>query len=360
MKLSNKDKENKNNQLSGIKEIARRANVSIATVDRVIHNRTGIAKKTKEKILDIIKELNYQPNIHARRLALARQFRIATLIPQRSKETSYWEGPLKGIDTASAEISQYGVILEKFFYDQDSISSFQQQSQLVLKSKPDGILLAPSFIEESVSFVQKCQKQNIPYVLMDSDLPVEGSLAYIGPQLNASGNLSAHLISYLIGKNDSILIVNISKELDGQHHLLKKEEGFRNYFRTHRWDNKILKININKTDPKSIEKGLSTVFKENAGIKVVFVTNSRVSNVAAFVKDLDRKVILVGYDFVNENIEYIEKGVIDFLICQKPLEQAYKGVMTLYQHLAASAPVEKVTFMPIDIITRENYKFYNY
>ncbi|GEP96897.1 LacI family DNA-binding transcriptional regulator [Chitinophaga cymbidii] len=353
-------KEKKNNQLSGIKEIARRANVSIATVDRVIHDRTGIAKGTKERILKIIKELNYQPNIHARRLALAKQFRIATLIPVRSKETSFWEGPLKGIEMASAEISQYGVVVEKFFYDQESVTSFQQQSQALLKTKPDGLLFAPSFMEESVVFVQKCIKQHIPYVLMDSDLPVEGSLAYIGPNQQASGHLSAHLISYLIEKNDSILIVNISKELDDQHHLLKKEEGFRNYFRTHRWDNQILKININKTDPKSIEKGLANMFKEHGNIGVVFVTNSRVSNVAAFVEKLDRKVILIGYDFVNENIEYIEKGVIDFLICQKPLEQAYKGVMAVYQHLAISSPVQKVTFMPIDIITRENYRFYNY
>jgi LacI family transcriptional regulator len=32
-------------ELSGVKEIARRANVSIATVDRVLHNRTGVAQK---------------------------------------------------------------------------------------------------------------------------------------------------------------------------------------------------------------------------------------------------------------------------------------------------------------------------
>ncbi|MBO9154506.1 substrate-binding domain-containing protein [Chitinophaga sp. GCM10012297] len=358
MKSSNNAK--KEQQLSGIKEIARRANVSIATVDRVIHDRPGLAPSTKEKVLKIIKELNYQPNIHARRLSLAKQFRIATLIPVRSKETSFWEGPLKGIEMASAEISQYGATVEKFFYDQESVASFQQQANLLLKSKPDGLLFAPAFMDESVLFVQKCQKLGIPYVLMDSDLPGENSLAYIGPNQNASGSLAAHLISYLVEKDDSILIVNISKELDDQHHLLKKEEGFRNYFRTHRWDNQILKINISKTDPKSIEKGLAGMFKDHPNIRVVFVTNSRVSNVAAFVEKLDRKVILMGYDFVNENIEYIEKGVIDFLICQKPLEQAYKGVMTLYQHLAISFPVKKVTFMPIDIITRENYSFYNY
>ena len=57
------------NKLTGVKEIARRANVSLATVDRVINNRGGVSKKTKEKIELIIKELNYQPNILARRLA---------------------------------------------------------------------------------------------------------------------------------------------------------------------------------------------------------------------------------------------------------------------------------------------------
>ena len=351
----------KQNQLSGIKEIARRANVSIGTGDRGIPDRPGLAPKTKEKVLQIIRELNYQPNIHARRLALAKTFRIATLIPARSNETSFWEGPLKGLETAAAEISVYGVQVEKFFYDQNSIDSFLQQSRQLLKTKPDGILLAPSFIEESVAFVQKCKKQNIPYVLIDSDLPVEGSLAYIGPNLNASGNLAAHLISYLIGKTDKILIVNIARELNDQHHLSKKEEGFRNYFRTHRWDNPILKLNMNKTDSRSIEKGLEAMLKQHNNIKVIFVTNSRVSNVAAFIEKLDHKIILVGFDFLNENIEYIDKGVIDFLICQKPLEQAYKGVMTLYQHLSLpSAPVEKQSFMPIDIITRENYRFYNY
>ncbi len=59
----------KDNTYFGVKEIARRANVSIATVDRVIHNRTGVSEKTKKKFNEIIKELDYQPNILASRLA---------------------------------------------------------------------------------------------------------------------------------------------------------------------------------------------------------------------------------------------------------------------------------------------------
>ena len=91
---------------------------------------------------------------------------------------------------------------------------------------------------------------------------------------------------------------------------------------------------------------------------MVFVTNSRVSDVARFIEKKGIDVLLVGYDYLPRNIEFLEKEVIDFLICQKPLEQAYRGLMTLYQFLAFAIPVEKKYFMPIDIITKENYLFY--
>lgn len=349
---------NNNSDLTGVKEIARRANVSIATVDRVIHNRVGVSVKTKNKINKIIQELNYQPNLLAQRLASRKIFNLATLIPMGSEETSFWEAPLKGIEQAANEIKQFGVVVNSFFYDQNSKNSFVKQSKLILRSNPDGILLAPSFIEESVEFSEKCKTKNIPYVLIDSDLPNQGSLSYMGPDLYQSGYLSAHLISYFTKKNDTILIVNISKEIDNHHHLLKKENGFRSYFSDRKLESKIIKTDIRNTDYLSVEKSLAKELTSEKGVKVVFVTNSRVSDVAKFIEKRKIDVLLVGYDFLSKNIDYLEKEVIDFLICQKPLEQAYRGVMALYQHLAFSIPVENKYFMPIDIITKENYAFY--
>lgn len=345
-------------ELTGVKEIARRANVSIATVDRVIHNRKGVSVETKEKINKLINELNYKPNLLAQRLASRKTLRLATLIPESSKETSFWDAPLKGIEQAGSEIEQFGIVLDKYFYDQNLIDSFVQQTHIILESKPDGILLAPSFIEESVSFTNKCRELNIPYVLIDSDLPNQGSLSYIGPNLYHSGYMGAHLVSYLVNENDKILIVNISREIDNHHHLLKKEEGFRAYFHDHGKSDNILKLDIKNTDLKSIESKLSKMLRENDTIRIVFVTNSRVSNVAHFIERAKKDIILIGYDFLKENIDYMDKGIIDFLVCQKPRQQAYRGVMSLYQHLAFSSPVEKIYFMPIDILTKENSSFY--
>lgn len=345
-------------QSIGVKEIAKKANVSIATVDRVLHNRPGVSIATKQKIDGIIKKYNYQPNILARRLASRRVLRFATLIPSVSKETDYWLSPLQGIAEAETEIKPFGITIDKYFYDLNEEKTFAIQAKKILNSSPDGVLLAPTFVEDSKKFVKQCEQKKIPYVFINSDVPEQNNLCYIGPDLYSSGYMGAHLVNYLVKENQIALLVNISKVMDSMYHLLRKEEGFRSYFQNHPKKIKILKTDIKKTDYSSIKKELNNLFKEN-DIKIVFVTNSRVFYVARFFEEMGIKnVSLIGYDFIEKNLRYLDKDVIDFLICQKPQEQAYKGIMALYNKLVKNENIDKVYHMSIDIIAKENYKFY--
>src|SRR5690606_5783674 len=348
----------KEKQLVGVKEIARRANVSIATVDRVLHNRVGVSEVTKQKITAIIKELNYQPNLLARRLASGKTLHLVTLIPEVSEETDYWEVPLNGVVQAEEEISPYNVKITKLFFDMNNKQSFVEQAELILKEKIDGVLLTPVFIDESIAFTNACQKLKIPFVFINSDIPNQKSLCYYGPNLYHSGYSSAHLINYLVGSDEKLLLVNISKAIESDHHILRKEEGFMAYFDdTKRKD--IVKLNIRKTDYSSVKEHISECLEAHPTIKLIFVTNSRVSKVARYLESIKRSdIILIGYDFLKENTEYLKKGIIDFLICEKPQEQAYRGIRTLYQYLVFPVDIEKDYFMPIDIITKENYEFY--
>jgi LacI family transcriptional regulator len=346
--------------LLGIKEIARRANVSIATVDRVLHNRTGVAARTRDKINAIIQDLNYQPNILARRLASRHVIKFAVLIPRISNETEFWQAPLNGIDQADAAIRQYGIKIEKYFFDQNDKASFVIQSRLILEAKVDGVLLAPNFIEESIAFTNACRKQHIPYIFINSDIPYQDSLTYIGPDLFRSGYLGAHLINYLF-ESGKLLLVNISRDINNNYHyLLRKEEGVRSYFKDHPSKKEVFKVDIRQTDYASIKEKLSEVLSLNPDIKAIFVTNSRVSSVAHYLEEAGiTDKLLIGFDFLKDNIDYLMKGIIDFLICQKPQEQGYRGIMALYNSLVQQMPIEKVQFMPIDIITKENYAFYS-
>jgi len=343
-------------ELNGVKEIARRANVSIGTVDRVIHNRSGVSEKTKKIIQDIIKELDYQPNIMARRLASNKVLNFAVLIPAESNETEFWAAPLIGIEQAESEIKQYGIKVEKYFFDLNDKKSFVNLTKKILKSSIDGVLLAPSFIDESLAFTKQCDQLQIPYVLINSDLP---TLCYIGPELFHSGYLSAHLANYAIRENGKVLIINISREIDNHHHLLRKEEGFRAYFADHAKELTIIKEDIRQTDYSSVAARLKDLLHDHPDAEAIFVTNSRVVSVARYLQESDqKKLLLIGYDYLKDNVAYLKNGLIDFLICQKPQEQGYRGIMALYQDMVLKVEVEKNYFMPIDIITKENYKFY--
>lgn len=343
----------------GVKEIARKANVSIATVDRVLHNRTGVSEATKKTITDIIKKYNYQPNILARRLAARKQLSFATLIPAVSAETDYWQAPLDGIEQAEAEIKQFGIKFDKYFFNLNNKDTFTNAVKKLFKKQVDGILVAPSFVEGAKEFAKECEKRKIPYVFMNSDVPGLGNLCYIGPDLYSSGYAGAHLVNYIIKEGEKALIINISRIPDSMYHVEQKEEGFRAFFQKQKKKIAIDTLEIRKTDYNSIKKELKAAF-ENNNIKVVFVTNSRVFYVARFLEEQNIKgVALIGYDFIDKNLKYLDEGIIDFLICQKPQEQAYRGIMSLYNKLVKNDVIEKKHHMSIDIITRENYRFYN-
>lgn len=359
MKEKNNNHTNGNEEAIGVKEIARLANVSLATVDRVLHNRTGVSEVTRAKIQKIIKRLNYRPNILARRLASGKVYRFAALIPSVSEETDYWQAPLNGINRAESELSQYGIRVERFLFDMNDKKSFQMQAKIILDNEIDGVVMAPSFIAESIQFTNACKELKIPYVFINSDIPSQDSLCYIGPELYKSGYLAASLAGYSKKETGKILVVNIVKEMDNQHHVVRKEEGFRSYFKDKKINAEILEMNINQTDYKAVEKSLTEVFEQNPDITAIFVTNSRVFSVAKFLEKKGRKnVLLIGYDYIEENIQCLKNGKINFLICQKPEEQGYRGVMALYHHLILKIPIANIDYMPIDIITKENYEFY--
>ncbi|WP_205748217.1 LacI family DNA-binding transcriptional regulator [Dyadobacter bucti] len=353
--------EKEDSALSGVKEIARRAKVSLGTVDRVIHNRAGVAVKTRNRINAIIEELNYQPNVLARRLALTSRgtLRLAVLLPDISEETEYWKAPLEGINKAEAEIKQYGVLVEHYFFDQNVQAHFAEQVNRIMENNPDGVLITPTFEKESVVLMKYCKKKKIPCVLMNSDIPDQQRLCYIGPELFDSGYLSAQLVHYCLKEGQKAMIVNIAREIESNVAILRKEDGFMAYFKEKLSEDLLVHLNTTDTSYPAVAARLGGLLEQEKQVGIIYVTNSRVALVAQWLESIGRgDIVLIGYDYLAKNIEFLKKGIIDFLLCEKPQEQGYRGVMSLFQYLVFSATVEESYLIPIDIITSANYRYY--
>ena len=344
-----------------IVDIADLAGVSAGTVDRVLHNRGEVSSKTREKVMDIIKELNYEPDILASVLAGKKTFRIAALLPYGSDQIPFWKYPVAGIEEGLLEIMHFGVLLERYYFDFFDRSSFLRQSSEILNDDIQGVIMASVFTEEAADFLENCNKRNIPVVLINANICSGSCVAFVGQDSFQSGMVAARLMNYGSGNGAEIQIINFIREEGNQEHILKREEGFRKYYNGQKNGNQTLRqLNIVETGGMDVRKILlDAILSPGSRVKGIFVTNSRVFRVASFLEENNAgDIILIGYDLLDENKHFLKKGIIDFLISQKPREQGYKSIMTLYHHLVLKKKVERNQYLPIDIITKENLEHY--
>ena len=69
-----------------IKEISQKAGVSIATVSRVINKKGRYSKETEERVMRIIEETHYEPNLVARGLRVQRMKNVGIIVPDITNE----------------------------------------------------------------------------------------------------------------------------------------------------------------------------------------------------------------------------------------------------------------------------------
>ena len=344
-----------------IKDIARLAQVSTGTVDRVIHKRGEVSEKTRKKIENIIQELDYQPDILARALASKKSFNFDVLMPVSDNDNDFWNSPKAGITKAKDEISPFGVAINSFYFDQFEVKSFKNKAEQLLNEKPDAILFAPVFPTESIEFIQVCKDRDIPVLLFNSNLEEAEDTMYIGQDAVQSGYLAASLLNYSLRDRGDVLIINIAGRKDNHNHILRRERGFRKFFVQHpEIDARIVTLDCTHEQHECLSKLLEDALNRYR-VTSAFVTNSRVYQVAGYLENKNIKSIrLVGYDLLPQNIKALKRGSIDFIISQKPEEQGYRGIMTLFSKIVLQKEVRQFQYIPIDIITRENIDYYEY
>jgi len=351
----------KPNRKAGIKDIAELAGVSIGTIDRVLHNRSEVSEETRKKVMKIVEEVGYTPNIFAKSLSSKKATRIAIVLPDSSDSNPYWEKPIQGIKQAAEELVNYNTEIIYEHFDASNEASFWAVLQKIAAINPDGVVLNPVFEATSKEFLKLFDESKTPYVFIDVDLKGVDNLAYFGQDAERSGLVAARLIDLCTQNNSTILIVKQAKKKVFSTHIENRILGFNNYLQTCSCKNRIhtVTVEVDLNDPNEPEASLDEVFNRDAEIKGVFVPNSRGFKLATYLKDKKKKeLIVVGYDLIDPNVTFLREGYITVLLSQKPEEQAYKAIYALFNQLVSRKAVNKTNFSAIDIITKENLDYY--
>ena len=353
-----------------IKDIAAKANVSVGTVDRVLHNRGRVAEDVRQKVLLMMQELEYEPNMIARTLGANRTYQLAAIQPSHTLDP-YWQAPWEGINKAARELQQYGVMLTVYPYDMTRVESFREQVALATQARPDGIVIAPLFYRESLPFFEQWQQQQIPYVLFNTYITEINPLSYVGQDSYQSGFLAGKLLQFGQPQQGTYLIAHVAEDIANSVHVTQKERGFRDYFAQlttvpnsagqQRTPNlhTILSLDLPaSTDASFAQKLTQLLNQEQEHLRGIFVSTSKAYEIAPYLQQYPSDIRLVGYDLLKENIHFLQEGTIDFLINQNPKEQGYYGLYALADQLVFKKEVSPLKYLPLDIIAKENLHYY--
>jgi LacI family transcriptional regulator len=339
-------------------EIAKLANVSRGTVDRVLHKRGRVSPKTEEKIRAILKDVNYTPNVYARGLKLSKSFRFGIVIPNTSFGVTYWALPKQGIDRAVQELEQHRVEIELFLYDNYVEDSFDNALQKALDAQEslEGLLIAPVFSKTAADRLATIPA-NLPFVIIDTDVPNSHYLSFIGTNSFQSGLLSGRLMHMLVPDGGEIAVF---RELPENFHIYNRVDGFLSFWETKTKYTVTIYDANREIDPNSLGDLTRTVVQNTRDIHGIYVSGSFSHEVARALDQLGAadKVRVIGYDLTSENRLSLVNGGIDVIISNRPDMQGYYGLYSLFQHIVLKRQIEKTQNMPLDIILKENVEFF--
>ncbi|MGG0644779.1 catabolite control protein A [Sporosarcina gallistercoris] len=196
-----------------IYDVAREANVSMATVSRVVNGNPNVKPATRKKVTACIERLGYRPNAVARGLASRKTTTVGVIVPDISK--SYYAELSRGIADV-ATMYEYNIILS------NSDKRPLREIELIedhLGKQVDGLIFMSDSISDDVR--KEMKSANVPIVLagtLDSEFEF--------PTVNIENKDAAYLAVKELIENDHERIAFISGPFSRDINRLSKKTGY--------------------------------------------------------------------------------------------------------------------------------------
>jgi len=177
------------NMSATIKDVAKLAKVSVATVSLVIHNNKRISPETRKRVLKAIKELNYHPTRLARGLVSKKSGNIGFILTEDhfSRTEPFYTQIFLGTEFKAREEEYYILLttVSSNFNEKDSLPRF------VLEKNVDGVILAGKV---PLLLINGLKKYNLPIVFVDYYPPNGDFPAVLIDNLSGGFKATNHLI----------------------------------------------------------------------------------------------------------------------------------------------------------------------
>jgi LacI family transcriptional regulator, galactose operon repressor len=334
-----------------LKDIARQAGVSLATVDRVLHNRPGVRPDTVRRVKDAIARNAFQPHVAAAELARGRARRFAFVMPSGPnlfmQQIQSYLGEMAG--WLSARRLAVEIIATDVFDPSVLAASLE-----ALVGEYDGIAVVALDHPRVRAAINDLVDGGTKVVTLVSDVPSSHRHHYVGIDNIAAGRTAGALVGRLVGeKSGKVAIVAGSLALRDH---AERIFGFNQVMAAEFPQLVVLPVLEGRDEDERSERLTAKLLGKHPDIVGLYNVGAGTAGVAKALIDFgrDRQVVFVGHDVTVLTRKLLLQGVMDAAISQNPGHEARAAVRVL-RALARGEPLlseqEKIR---IDIVMRDN------
>lgn len=336
---------------NGIHRIAELAKVSIGTVDRALHGRTGISQKTRDKVLRIAGELSYTPNPAARTLSVGRStVKIGVCIPREIR--LYYDQMRAGILNEAGRAGSLGVELVHRPVPMLGVDEKQQMTAL-LERGVNAIIVTPGNPEVAGPLIDIAEENNVRVICTTTDAPEShrSSLVAVDPEL--SGRLAAELLAKFVAPASKAAMV--TGMLNTEEHRLKAS-GFSEGFSTECDGGEVVAVvEAHESEEESYSKTCELLQRE-PDLRGIYVSTVNCLPVCRALRrhHAEDRVALIATDLFPEMVPHLLHGMIRASIYQNPYLQGQTAIRILLDHFLNRSAIPPVSHISPSLVLRTN------
>ena len=327
-----------------IKMIAEKAGVSIGTVDRVLHDRPYVKAEVRERVLQVMEELDYHPNHMASALATSgTPRRFAVVQPT-------WEGYVGraislGVYRFREERRDYNLHIAVEEYPLGDTEACLAILDLLAAEGVDGVALCASDTEAARKKLQELTERHIPVVTFNSDITGARRLCYVGEDAHRAGRIAGEIASKFCRPGDRLLLVYAGPEYVSHK---ARVDGFMERLEELGFSGSDFRVAITRNDYDLTLAAVSRALEEEPELKLVYMANLSVPACVVAIRRAGKegRVRVLAHDGGPEIRAFLQTGQVDFSIDQNLTYQSYQALSVLFQMVLEHKPPEQEFFYP--------------
>ncbi len=337
-----------------LKEIAEKANVSIGTVDRCLHDRGKVNEKTSRRIKEICEEFGYASNVVGKAMALQRKGKVVAVAINARERNTFSSVIHDGIEDFAASVEDYNIRFEYYDLADGSLSELSQKLDQVQEAEIDGLIVKPidsTIIKYKLTKIR--EEKKIPIVTCTSDISGVETIAYVGQNHEKLGRMLACTLTKVAHSPLKILVV--VGPLSGTARR-EKLEGFMEYLKDSGQEYDICNICEVPYDDSEAYGIILDLLRRYPDANALYIHSPQVGPCSDAIEEFGEfNGLKFSYGHTSYLADYIRNGKIDFAIYEDPYRQGYLAGEVMFNYLLDGAmPANRNNLLDGQIVFDEN------